>query len=159
MFDVYAISVIAFMLMALFGGHAVADYGLQSAYVAESKVRPTMASSRVVDQNGVFSWPNGVKRNPDWFVTLGAHCLIHGFLVLVSVGVCAFVLGLISGIAWLPALKTAVLLGTWLGWAETVVHFAIDEAKGQQRFSYRTDQILHYGCKMLWTAIVLEVLA
>ena len=139
MYDVYAVSTVAFLLMALFGGHAVADYGLQSAYVAEFKVRS--------------------ERNPDWFVTLGAHCLIHGFLVLVSVVACAFVLGLVSGVAWLPALRTAAVLGTWLGWAETVVHFAIDDAKGQQRFSYRIDQLLHYGCKMLWATIVLAALA
>jgi hypothetical protein len=135
MFDPYAITAVAFLVMALFGGHAVADYGLQSAYVAEFKVRS--------------------ERNPDWFVTLGAHCLIHGFLVLVSVVGCAFVLGLISGQPWLPALRLAALLGTWLGWAESIVHFAIDDAKGQQRFSYRIDQLLHYGCKLLWASIVL----
>ena len=77
MLDPYAITAAAFLVMALFGGHAVADYGLQSAYVAEFKVRS--------------------ERNPDWFVTLGAHCLIHGFLVLISVVGCAFVLGLIAG--------------------------------------------------------------
>jgi len=158
MYDVYAISAIAFLLMALFGGHAVADYGLQSSYVADFKVRPTADSARVVHEDGTFSWPNGIRKNPDWFVTLGAHCLIHGFLVLVSVAVCSFVLFLVSGVAWLPALRTAAALGTWLGWAETVIHFAIDDAKGQQRFSYRTDQILHYGCKMLWASIVLVFL-
>lgn len=138
MFDTYTLSIVAFLLLALFGGHAVADYGLQSAHVAEFKVRS--------------------ERNPDWFVTLGAHCLIHGFLVLVCVAVCSFVLFLVSGVNWPMALRIAFSLGTWLGWAETVIHFAIDDAKGQKRFSYRTDQILHYGCKMLWTCIVLAFL-
>lgn len=116
-----------FALMLMFGGHAVADYGLQSAYVAEQKVRRS--------------------DNPDWFVTLGAHCLIHGFLV-----VCV---ALLAGIASGVPLRDAAGIAGALGWAETAVHFAIDHAKGMQRFSYRIDQLLHYGCKLLWLAILI----
>lgn len=159
MFDPYAITAVAFLVMALFGGHAVADYGLQSAYLAEFKVRPmSKERSAALDAEAAAAGrepAHRIARNPDWFVTLGAHCIIHGFLVLVSVVGCAFVLGLISGQAWLPALRLAALLGTWLGWSESIVHFAIDDAKGQQHFSYRIDQLLHYGCKLLWASIVL----
>ncbi len=86
-----------FLLLLAFGGHAICDYGQQSAYMAEFKVRS--------------------DRNPDWFVTLAAHCLIHA------------------------------------------VHFAIDDAKGQKRFSYRVDQALHYGCKIVWVGVILAVAA
>lgn len=120
---------IPFALMLLFGGHAVADYGLQSAYVAEFKVRS--------------------EANRDWFVTLGAHCLIHGFLVA------CVVLG-IALLGGMPIQRAAGAAGM-LAWAEFAAHFAIDDAKGQQRFSYRVDQLLHYGCKLLWLAILINL--
>lgn len=162
MLDPYAVTAVAFLVMALFGGHAIADYGLQSGYVAEFKVRPMpparAAALKAQAEAEERKHASGIEHNPDWFVTLGAHCLIHGALVLVAVVGCSFVLGLIAGQAWIPALRLAALLGTWLGWAETVVHFAIDDAKGQQRFSYRIDQLLHYGCKLLWASIVLHAI-
>lgn len=122
-------AIIPFALMLLFGGHAVADYGLQSAYVAEFKVRTTA--------------------NRDWFVTLGAHCLIHGFLVAVVI----LGIALLNG---MPMPRAAAVAGL-LAWAEFGAHFAIDDAKGQQRFSYRVDQLLHYGCKLLWLAILINL--
>jgi hypothetical protein len=122
-------AILPFALMLLLGGHAVADYGLQSAYVAEMKVR--------------------TEKNPDWFVTLGAHCLIHGFLVAV----------VILGIALLDGMQIRQAAGAagLLAWAEFGIHFAIDHAKGQKRFSYLVDQLLHYGCKLLWLAILIAL--
>jgi len=121
--------VLSLLVLLLFGGHAVADYGLQSAYVAEKKV--------------------AAADNPDWFVTLAAHALIHAFVVaLVLLSIL-----LLSGIS----LHDAAALASGLGWAEYVVHFVIDDAKGRERFSYRIDQLLHYGCKLLWACIVVNV--
>lgn len=121
------------LLLGLFGGHAVADYGWQSAYVAEFKVRS--------------------ERNPDWFVTLAAHCFIHAFMVLVLTGAAVFCMLLLRGDDVKHAAMLACACSTALGWIEFAVHFAIDDAKGQKRFSYRTDQALHYGCKILWVVV------
>lgn len=114
------------VILFLFGGHAIADYGLQSAYMAEHKIRK--------------------QENPDWFVTLFAHSLIHGVFVLIIA--LAFLLALGFGIK-------ALTLAAILGWTEALAHFIIDDSKGQGRFSYRADQALHYGCKLLWSAIIL----
>lgn len=113
------------LALLLFGGHAIADYGLQSAYVAEHKVSK--------------------PQNPDWWVTLGAHSLIHGvFVTVVAVGFL-----LVTGRS--EFLPHAALLG----WSETALHFVIDHSKGKGQFSYRADQVLHYGCKLLWMGIIL----
>ena len=120
--------VLSLLVLLLFGGHAVADYGLQSAYVAEHKVAG--------------------PKNPDWFVTLGAHALIHAFLVAVVV----LAVALLSAVP----MERAAGVASALGWAELVVHFVIDHAKGRQKFSYRMDQMLHYGCKMLWAALLVN---
>ncbi len=121
--------VLSLLVLLLFGGHAVADYGLQSAYVAEHKVAG--------------------PKNPDWFVTLGAHALIHAFVVAVVV----LAVTLLSGVP----MKDAAGVASALGWAEFAVHFVIDHAKGRQKFSYRMDQLLHYGCKLLWAALVVNL--
>lgn len=124
-------AILSLLVLLLFGGHAVADYGLQSAFVAEHKVeRPG---------------------NPDWFVTLAAHCLIHGFVV----GTVAFAMIVLAG----GSLHDAAALGSLLGWLETAVHFAIDHAKGKDRFGYRIDQLLHYGFKLLWALVVYNAFA
>ena len=121
------------LLLALFGGHAVADYGLQSAYVAEFKVRS--------------------ERNPDWFVTLGAHCLIHAFMVLITTGSAILAGRLLNGDSMAHAAMMAAAGASALGWLEFACHFAIDDAKGQKRFSYRVDQALHYACKIVWLGV------
>jgi sterol desaturase/sphingolipid hydroxylase (fatty acid hydroxylase superfamily) len=118
-----------FLVLMLFGGHAVADYGLQSAYMAEFKVRS--------------------PQNPDWFVTLGAHCLIHAFMV----GAISFAFLMLVGMAG----PVVALVAAALGWVEFGIHFAVDHAKGQKRFSYRVDQLLHYGCKVAWAVVLLVV--
>ena len=123
-----------FLLLLLFGGHAIADYGQQSAYVAEFKVRS--------------------DRNPDWFVTLAAHCLIHAVIVCVIAFAMLASLALLRGVG---SLRIALAVASALGWLEFALHFIIDDAKGQKRFSYRVDQGLHYGCKVVWLAVLLAV--
>ena len=117
------------LILLLFGGHAIADYGLQSSYMAEHKVRK--------------------EGNPDWFVTLFAHSLIHGVFVLI---IALFFLHLVG-----HSINKAIFFASFLGWAETISHFVIDYRKGQGRFSYRTDQELHYNCKLMWFAFLVSM--
>lgn len=63
-----------------------------------------------------------------WQHPMAAHCAIHGGVV-----------GLITG-------------SLWLGLAEAVAHWFIDDAKYRGRFGYHTDQALHVACKVLWVA-------
>lgn len=152
--DAYALAgMTALLLMVLFGGHAIADYGLQSAYMAAGKVRAMSPknAARLVQRTGKRppadpAYAHAPAANPDWFVTLSAHCLIHGFMVAVA----SVTFMLAAGLA--P--QTAVAVAALLAWTETVVHFLIDDAKGQQLICYRTDQALHYGCKVVWTAMI-----
>ena len=116
----------AFLVLLLFGGHAIADYGLQSAYMAEKKVQ--------------------AEGNPDWAFTLGAHCLIHAFFV-------AVISFLFLGFAGAYAVGWAA----FFGFAEFAAHFAIDRRKGRGRLTYRQDQALHYGCKLLWAGLLMNI--
>lgn len=115
-----------FLAILLFGGHAIADYGLQSAYMAEKK----------------SPFPD----NPDWAFVLSAHCLIHAFFVAV---IAFFFLAL----AGAYAVGWAALFGL----AEFIAHFAIDRRKGEGVLSYRQDQALHYGCKLLWATFLMNI--
>jgi hypothetical protein len=101
------------LILMLFAGHAVADFGLQSEYMSIVKSR--------------------YREKPDhWFPVLWAHALIHG-------GVVAAITG------------SAIL-----GMGEVALHFVIDDCKSANRFGYEADQALHYGCKVLWAAILLS---
>lgn len=100
------------LIMGLVGGHFLADFGLQSAYMAAHKSRHEGASQ-------------------DWWIVLMAHCMIHALVVAVVTGSAA------------------------LGFAEAVLHFAIDDSKCAKRLSYAGDQILHLACKLAWFAAVL----
>lgn len=138
------------LLALLAGGHAVADYGLQSPYVAEFKVRPP--SSLRLAQVRIEALRRGAEEpkawgNRDWFVTLGAHRLIHAFMVAAV----SFAYLWCKG----APIAAAAFLSGCLAWAEFSLHFVIDDAKGQQRFSYRVDQALHYACKLVWFAVLL----
>lgn len=61
-----------------------------------------------------------------WYQALGAHALIHGGAVAVLTGF------------W------------WLGVAEVIAHFVIDDAKCCGRLSFNQDQLLHVACKLWW---------
>lgn len=67
------------MFFWLICGHAVADYALQTDFIAKGKNRHTPTTA-----------PPGQKWQPVWPLVLSAHGLIHG----------AFV-GVITGIWWL----------------------------------------------------------
>ena len=60
-------SSIKMLVLMLFAGHAVADFGLQSKYVADFKNRH-------------------LSGNGDWFHVLFAHALIHGGMVAAITG-------------------------------------------------------------------------
>lgn len=66
-----------------------------------------------------------------WVVALPAHALIHGVLVLAITG------------------------STGLGLAETALHGVIDACKSERWITFRTDQVLHVLCKVLWLLLVL----
>jgi len=63
-----------------------------------------------------------------WWQAMWAHSAIHGGVV-----------GLITGI-W------------WLGVAEFVVHFLIDDAKCTGKIGFNRDQFLHIAAKGWWLA-------
>ncbi len=108
----------AMLFLALVGGHALADFGLQTFYMAMGKDRFALDD-------------DGKQKNPHWLPVLFAHSAIHGLFV-----------GLATGYAW-------------LGWAEIALHFLIDDSKSAKKFSYETDQLLHYGCKLVWGIVAL----
>lgn len=64
-----------------------------------------------------------------WQHPLTAHAVIHGGFV-----------GLITG-------------ELWLGFAEAVAHWIIDDAKCRGKFGYNADQALHAVCKVVWAVI------
>jgi hypothetical protein len=66
-----------------------------------------------------------------WWQAMGAHAMIHGGAVALITGV------------W------------WLGAAEAVAHFIIDDWKCSGKIGFNTDQLLHVLCKVAWLAIVL----
>lgn len=65
-----------------------------------------------------------------WYQALGAHAMIHGGAVALLTGI------------W------------WLGVAEVVAHFAIDDAKCRGRLSFNQDQAAHVLCKCAWFLVV-----
>lgn len=78
--------------------------------------------------NKVRSGPN---RAPWWYV-LTAHASIHGLFVGVATGY------------------------VWLGLAEVVAHWLSDLAKGEGWIGFKTDQIIHVTCKLLWAGIAIH---
>lgn len=66
-----------------------------------------------------------------WWQALTAHAVIHG-------GVVAYITGFI-----------------WLGVAEIVAHWIIDDLKCRGKIGLNTDQALHIICKALWALVVI----
>lgn len=121
-------------LVGLLGGHAVADYGLQSSYMAEHKVRR--------------------PDNKDWWVTLSAHCFIHAFMVLI-VSMVVLILDLLdAGQLLAGQVEQIAMIAALLALAEFAAHFVIDTAKGQGWMSYQVDQALHWLCKFSWAGVI-----
>nr|WP_226895461.1 DUF3307 domain-containing protein [Luteolibacter marinus] len=65
-----------------------------------------------------------------WFIALTAHSLIH------------------AGGVWL--VSGSVVLGA----VELVLHWLIDLGKGEGKYGYAADQLLHLGCKAAYVAIL-----
>lgn len=64
------------MFFALVCGHAVADYALQSDFIAKGKNRHHTTTA-----------PPGQKWQPVWPLVLSAHGLIHGTAVYIVTGI------------------------------------------------------------------------
>ena len=69
--------------------------------------------------------PRGV-----WLHAMSAHSLIH------------------CGVVWL--ITGSVVLGL----IEFVLHWVIDSAKCENWVGFNTDQLLHYGCKIVYVALI-----
>ncbi len=67
----------------------------------------------------------------DWIVALTAHSLVH------------------AGAVWL------VSGSAMLGAVELCLHWLIDLGKGEGKFGYLTDQVLHLGCKFAYVVILI----
>lgn len=103
------------LIFWLFVGHAIADYALQSDFIAQAKNPKT--------EVGETFWP--------W--VSGAHALIHGGFV-------------------------ALFTGYWiLGLLEVIIHWATDMAKCENAITFKQDQLVHYGCKVVWAIIVFSI--
>src|SRR5437868_364176 len=101
------------LFFLLVAGHALADYPLQSEFMALGK------SSRDKPLHGV-----------PWYYCLSAHALVHGLVV-------------------------ALLTGSiTLGFAETILHWLIDDAKCRKYTNIHVDQALHILCKVAWTLVI-----
>jgi Protein of unknown function (DUF3307). len=123
------------LLALLVFGHCVADYHMQSAFMATGKDRT-----------------RPIPGTP-WYQVLLAHAVMHGGMVAAAI-----VLAALSGYSALFALALPLAL------IEVVLHFMIDdwkcrtgakhrESKADESVSvdaYNIDQFMHFGCKLLW---------
>jgi hypothetical protein len=64
-----------------------------------------------------------------WYQAMGAHAFMHG------------------GAVWM------ITGSLWLGLAEAVAHFAIDDWKCGKSIGFNADQALHVVCKLAWVGI------
>lgn len=73
---------------------------------------------------------DSAKFGVNWYYWMSSHAITHGFGV-----------GILTG-------------SVWLGLAETVLHWIIDAGKCEKVYGLHTDQVLHFGCKLLWVVII-----
>lgn len=69
-----------------------------------------------------------------WYQAMFAHIMIHGGMVFMVTG--------------------SILLSLM----EVVIHGITDDAKCRGKLSYNVDQIIHIGCKLIWSILYLYVL-
>ena len=113
------------VLAAFFGmlcSHAIADYMLQTPWVAQNKNRHAAGGISGYDPK-----LHGPKQTI-WPYVLSAHALTHGAGVWIATG------------------------SVWLGLMETTAHFWIDFWKCERAYGIHTDQALHIACKVAWAA-------
>lgn len=123
----FATSVFGFFFLLL-AGHALADFALQSPWMAQAKNR-----NRKVDPATI---PPGQTPQTIWPYVLTAHALIHGLTV-------ALILGHVVGI--------------YCGIGETVAHWVIDFGKCENKYGIHMDQALHVFCKVAWLVVFVVV--
>lgn len=75
-------------------------------------------------------WLDASKRLAPWYQALGAHAAIHAGVVLLITG-------------------SVTLAGM-----ELIAHTAIDAGKCAGKFSFNTDQAIHFSCKVAWVALL-----
>jgi hypothetical protein len=100
-------------LLLLVLAHFVCDFTLQGDRMAEQK-NPRYRG----------------RRHLPWQYWLLSHAATHGLAV-----------GLLTGVAWLGVLETAL-------------HGGIDWVRCRRGISLRTDQVLHMLCKVAWVAVL-----
>lgn len=66
-----------------------------------------------------------------WYQAMGAHAAIHAGAVALLTG------------------------SVWLGLAEFVAHFIIDDLKCRGRLTFNADQAAHLACKLAWVAVTI----
>ena len=64
-----------------------------------------------------------------WRLSMLAHCLIQAGMVLIVTG------------------------SIWFAFGELMAHYATDCAKCEGWITSRQDQLIHYGCKILWVLV------
>ena len=73
------------------------------------------------------------KSSINWIWWLTAHAATHGLLVIIVTGI------------------------PLLGLFEMILHFSIDYGKCIKRYSFETDQFLHFFCKIAWSIIGITI--
>ena len=79
-----------------------------------------------------LSYPPEKRKNMQviWPYLLSAHALHHGLMVFL------------------------ITQRLSLGVAETVIHWISDFAKCEDWYGFHTDQVVHIGTKVIWTALI-----
>src|SRR5262249_3284745 len=115
------------IFLSLLCGHAMADYALQTDFIAKGKSR---------------------KLNPDgpvpWYYILAAHALIHGLTVVMILLATMPIPLCLRG---LVRCDDFILIAAMLGCGEAVAHWWIDLAKCEGLTDIHQDQLLHVACK------------
>ncbi len=112
------------VFFALAIGHAIADFPLQTEFLAINKNR-----------NLVPKDTDDGKPSSMWWHCLTAHSLTHAGLVF-------FILG--------PLVKGAAILA----FIEFIVHWLIDFVKCEGWTGFNTDQAAHYLCKAAYVGLI-----
>jgi hypothetical protein len=112
------------VFFALAIGHAIADFPLQTEFLAINKNR-----------NLVSKDTDTGKPSSMWIHCLTAHALTHAGLVFLILG---------------PLVKAAALIA----FVEFIAHWLLDFVKCEGWSGFNADQAAHYLCKAAYTALI-----